>query len=104
MKNFSDTFNTYSMNGVRFSIMNKDIIYPDDKSLEFYASILIPEDIPWTILSYKLYGTIDYWWLLAGINRHKTGNTTSSIFYAPSGMTCYYIKKQYLNNFFTNAE
>lgn len=84
--------------------MNKDIIYPNDKTLEFYDSLLIPEDIPWTILSYKIYGTISYWWLLAGINRHSFKNQSSSVFYAPAGMTCYFIKKTYLRDFFTNAE
>jgi hypothetical protein len=26
------------------------------------------EDMAWTIVSYKLYGTIDYWWVLSALN------------------------------------
>lgn len=101
MVNFQDIFNAYTINGTKFYLMNKDIVYPDDKNLDIYGSVLIPDDTPWTVLSYKIYGTINFWWLLAGINRHQFKKNESSVFYAPAGMNCYYIKKSYINNFFT---
>lgn len=101
MINYHEIFNNYSINGVTFSMMNKDIVYPDDKTLEIYDKVLIAEDIAWTILSYKIYGTIKYWWVLAGINRHQFKDKESSVFYAPAGSTCYFIKKKEIDNLFS---
>jgi hypothetical protein len=28
----------------------------------------VEEDTAWTIVSYKLYGSIDYWWVVSALN------------------------------------
>lgn len=79
MKNYSNIFNGYyTEEGVPFYFLNKSVVFPRDKSLDFYANFYVDDDTPWTILSYKLYGTIEYWWVLASLNQ-------SMIFYAERG-------------------
>ena len=75
--------------GIPFLLLNKRVEFPSDKTLDIYSSILVDNNTPWTILSYKLYGTIDYWWILCSLN-------SSSIFYAKEGDYIYYIKPDYI--------
>ena len=44
-----------------YNLLNK-IIFPDDISDEIVDTIVLQNDIPWTTLSYQLYGTINLWW------------------------------------------
>jgi hypothetical protein len=79
MKDYSYIFNGYyTEEGIPYYLLNKSVIFPHDKSLSFYARYYVDEDIAWTILSYQLYGTIDYWWVLSSLNK-------SMIFYAERG-------------------
>lgn len=79
MKDYSYIFNGYyTEEGTPFYLLNKRVVFPNDKSLNFYAKYYVDDDIPWTVLSYNLYGTIDYWWVLSSLNR-------SMIFYAERG-------------------
>ena len=88
---YTEIFRKYkTKEGQLFYLLNKRIDFPTDKSLEIYDSLEAPSDIPWTILSYQLYDTIDYWWVLTSINK-------SSIFYAKTGDTIYYIKPDYID-------
>jgi hypothetical protein len=84
---------------IPFFLLNKRVEFPSDKTLDIYNSTLISSNIPWTILSYKLYGSIDYWWILCSLN-------SSSIFYAKEGEYVYYIKPEYMdliiNSIFNN--
>lgn len=90
MENYTDIFKTYNTSeGIPFYLLNKRIEFPDDRGLFIYNSILMDTDIPWTLLSYRLYGDIKYWWLLCSLNK-------SSIFYAKEGSTIFYIKPEYL--------
>jgi hypothetical protein len=84
---------------IPFFLLNKRVEFPSDKTLDIYNSTLISSNIPWTVLSYKLYGSIDYWWILCSLN-------SSSIFYAKEGEYVYYIKPEYMdliiNSIFNN--
>lgn len=93
MVNYKDIFNSYSYGDYNFLFLNRSVTFPDDRSLDIYARAYIAEDTPWTVLSYKLYGTIDYWWVLAGLNR---GNP----FHAEQGTQCDYIRKENLQDIF----
>jgi hypothetical protein len=93
---YDKIFNQYlSKEGIPFYLLNKRIIFPEDKTLDIYGSLYLASDTPWTNLSYQLYDTIDYWWILCSIN-------TSSIFYAKEGDVIHYIKPEYLNFIFSN--
>lgn len=70
-------FNIYrTTQGIPFYNLSKSITFPQDQSLQIYKYFYSDEDIPWTILSYKIYGTIDYWWILSALNKDYP-------FYAP---------------------
>jgi hypothetical protein len=79
MKDYSYIFNGYyTEEGIPFYLLNKRVVFPNDLSLSFYAKYYVADDTPWTVLSYNLYGTIDYWWVLSALNK-------SMIFYAERG-------------------
>ena len=78
---------------IPFFLLNKRVEFPSDKTLEIYDSMLISSNVAWTILSYRLYGTIDYWWILCSLN-------SSSIFYAKEGDYVYFIKPEYMEFIF----
>jgi hypothetical protein len=87
---YSKIFRVYNTKeNIPFLLLNKRVEFPSDRSLDIYKSTLINSNIPWTVLSYKLYGTIDYWWILCSLN-------PSSIFYAKEGEYIYYIKPEYI--------
>lgn len=87
---YSSIFNIYeTTENIPFLLLNRSVIFPEDTTLELYDSTYITSDTPWTILSYKIYNKIEYWWILCSINK-------SSIFYAEEGSTIYFIKPQYL--------
>lgn len=76
MKSYSSIFNLYqTKEGQDFLMLNRKIEFPSDMTLYIYDTKVINDNIAWTILSYQLYETIDYWWILAKLN-------SSSIFYA----------------------
>lgn len=89
--NYSQIFRQYSTKeNLPFLLLNKRVEFPSDKTLYIYDIKLVDSDTPWTILSYILYGTIEYWWILCSLNQ-------SSIFYAKEGTYIYYIKPDYID-------
>lgn len=76
---FTNIFNRYQTSeGIPFFNISKNISFPEDESLEIYNKYFVTEDTPWTVLSYKIYKTIDYWWVLSSLNKDFK-------FYAPEG-------------------
>jgi hypothetical protein len=94
--NYSDIFRRYNTKEeIPFFLLNKRVEFPTDRSLYIYGTELVGTNTPWTILSYKIYGTIEYWWVLSALN-------PSSIFYAKEGEYVYYIKPEYINIIITS--
>ena len=79
----------YSSEGVPFYFLTKSVSFPEDDNLDIYLYTYNSEDIPWTVLSYNLYETIEYWWVLSTLNK-------TNKFYAPANTTIKYIDKTYL--------
>lgn len=72
-----EIFNSYiTTQGIPFYNLSKSITFPQDQSLDIYMYFYNAEDTPWTILSYKLYGSINFWWVLSALNKNFP-------FYAP---------------------
>lgn len=89
MNNLSQIFNSYeTTEGVPFKLISKSVSFPIDNS-DVYSYMFVSENIPWTILSYQLYNTIDYWWVLSNLN-------IDSPFYAKKEMNVKYINKNIL--------
>lgn len=90
MNSYKDIFREYrTSEGIPFKMFNRRIVFPDDKNLNIYASKSITADTPWTILSYQIYGTIDYWWILCALNEYN-------IYYAREGSVVKYVKSNYI--------
>lgn len=87
----------YTLEGQSFNMINRSVHFPDDKTLKIYDKMFIASNVPWTILSWQLYGTIDHWWVLSSLNK-------SDIFYAPEGLEILIIKPQYIDNILDKIE
>lgn len=72
---YSNIFNIYQTKDkvVFFNILKK-IQLPDDKTTELYKTFIVPYKMPWTSLSYMVYGDIKYYWLLLLANSDKKLN------------------------------
>lgn len=100
MLKYNEIFNTYSLDGCAFKLLDRSVTFPDNRNLDIYSSIYVAEDTPWTILSYRVYGTIEYWWVLSSLNRGtgKPGEERSFVFHAPAGTQCHFVKKEKLKD------
>lgn len=93
---YTSLFNEYyTREGIPFTLKNRIIAFPEESNNSLYGIMYIAEDIAWTILSYQIYGTIDYWWLLCNLN-------SSYVFYAESGSEIKYILPDYLDDVINN--
>jgi hypothetical protein len=81
----SDNFYYY------YNILKK-VIIPETIDKSLLGSFDLNRDLPWTTLSYKLYGTQFLWWLIFLINKPE------NIFYAKAGIEVKYILPQYVEN------
>ena len=81
----------YTTEGIPFTLKNRSIAFPEDANNPIYGIKYIAENTPWTILSYTLYGVVDYWWILCSLNQ-------SQIFYAEEGSEIRYILPEYLDD------
>ena len=89
---YSSLFNTYfTSEGIPFTLKNRSIAFPEDITNPIYGIKYIAENTPWTILSYNIYGVIDYWWVLCSLNQ-------SQIFYAEEGSEVRYILPEYIQD------
>lgn len=89
---YNNIFNLYfSSEGIPFTLKNRSIAFPEDETNPIYERRYVTIDTPWTVLSYTLYGTIEYWWVLAAINK-------SQIFYANEGSEILTISKNYIDD------
>lgn len=87
---YTKIFNEYTTSqGIPFLMLSKRVTFPSDNSLDIYQYLYSDEDIAWTIVSYKIYGSIDYWWVLSALNSHMK-------FYAKKGSVVKIIKPTHL--------
>lgn len=80
---------------MQFYNISKSVKFPDDQSLDIYDTMYIDQNIPWTVLSWKIYNTIDYWWVLNNINLNN------GKFYAEKQSTIKFIKPQVIDDILT---
>jgi hypothetical protein len=70
-----------------YNLLNK-VIFPDNLDSSLFSEAVVTTDTPWTTLSFKLYGTINLWWVLYLVNKPKY------IFLAKGGTIVKYIRPQ----------
>jgi hypothetical protein len=74
-----------------YNLLNK-VSFPEELSGDVYDEISLNHDMPWTTLSYRIYGTIDLWWLIVLINK------PDYIFMAKGGIDYRFIKPKYVES------
>lgn len=89
---YNHLFNLYfTSEGIPFTLKNRSIGFPEDRTNPIYEKRYVSINTPWTVLSHNLYKTIDYWWVLAALNK-------SQIFYAEEGTEIYIIPEKYIES------
>lgn len=73
-----------------YNLLNK-VYLPEELDSEVYSEITLDRKMSWTHLSYKLYGSINLWWLLVLVNKPEY------IFMADASITYKYIKPGVVN-------
>lgn len=91
MAEYQSIFKEYiSSENLPFKMLNRRVIFPEDKNSPIYSFKNITTDTPWTVLSYQIYGSINYWWILCALNEDN------NIYYAKDGSIVTYIKAEYI--------
>lgn len=78
-----------------YNILNR-VTIPDSIDQTLLGTISLNKKLPWTTLSYQLYGTISLWWLIFLLNKPK------NIFYAESGSQYKYFLPVYVDSIISN--
>lgn len=81
-----------------FYNINNKIILPTKIDGGYIGNIVLDRTIPWTTLSYQIYGNIYLWYILYMMN--NTGNTPT--FVATIGLPIVFIKPEFITNVTNN--
>ena len=68
---YENLFNVYqnSADQYYYNILAK-VNFPDTMDESYFDTYVVPNDnTPYTLISYKLYGTILLWWLVCSVNK-----------------------------------
>lgn len=85
-------FNRYeTAEGQPFYMIDRAVGFPTNPACGIYERKWVGEATAWTILSYKIYGTVEHWYTLAAINRAVHGSEYRGVLYAPPQSYVYYI-------------
>lgn len=96
MSDYKNIFKNYqTTEGIPFLMLNRRIVFPEDKTLNIYGRKYITSDTAWTVLSYQIYGTIKYWWILTALNEYN-------MYYCKEGATIIYVKPEYISIILNN--
>lgn len=71
--NLERIFDVYKQQGAKHFYYNlfNTIKFPDDMITGGFDTYYTKSEEPWTVISYKHFGRIDLWWLIACINKIK---------------------------------
>ena len=67
---YENLFNVYLKDGhYEYNILSK-VNIPDNLDVSYYTTYIVPNNsMPYTLLSYKIYGTTLLWWLICATNK-----------------------------------
>jgi hypothetical protein len=78
-----------------FYNINNKIILPTNVDEVYLQTLELDRTLPWTILSYNIYGTIYLWYILYILNK---SNNNKPDFHARAGSTIAYIKPEFISS------
>lgn len=90
---YENIFNVYKNDKDKYyyNILSK-INFPTDINEDYYGVYTVPNDfVPYTFISYKLYGTTLLWWLICSVN-----NIQNPVFFPVAGTQLKYLTPQYV--------
>ena len=68
--------------------------FPTDIEQAYYDTFVVTnENMPYTLISYKIYGTILLWWLVCSVN-----NIQNPVFCPPAGTRLKYLTPAYVRS------
>lgn len=89
---FENVLNLYSVDGYPHYNIGKSVKFDlKNTSSEYLEFFYVDRDMPWTTLSFKLYGTQHLWWVIVLVNG------LNPIFNPERGTTIAAIKPQYIS-------
>ena len=91
-ENIFKTYQTQDSNKYQFYNIIKNIYVPSDISNDAFFTTTYQGNIPFTTLSYQIYGTTYLWWLICIVNNIKNPFDPAN-----SGKTLKIIKPNYIN-------
>ena len=77
---------------IYYNILNS-VYIPTPLAPGSYYTITLSKSLPWTVISYDEYKTVNLWWLIILAN-----NITNPVLYPAPGSTLNIIKPQYIPN------
>jgi len=89
---YENIFNMNSYNKYLFYNIIKKINFPDDLIEDLYFERYTSASLPWTTLSYEVYGDQNLWWVICGINNIQNPTINPVI-----GKIYKFIKPSYIN-------
>jgi hypothetical protein len=66
---YENIFHVYEENGFYFYNLLSKVNFPADLDPSTYEEYLSVTHDTWHYISYKLYGTIELWWLVCAVNQ-----------------------------------
>ena len=90
---YENIFNVYQNDSSDYfyNILSK-VNFPNNIDSTYYDVYTVPHgNMPYTLISYKLYGTILLWWLVCSVNKVQ-----NPIFYPAAGTQLKYLTPQYV--------
>ena len=89
---YENIFNVYQngSNQYFYNLLRK-INFPDNMDETYYTTYIVSSDyLPYTYISYKVYGTIYLWWLICAFN-----HITNPVQFPPANTTLKILKPEY---------
>lgn len=89
---YENIFKLYeNENNQLFYNLKKSITFPDNIDDRYIDVFSLDRNVPWTIISYNIYGTIFLWWCITELNK-----ISNPVIMPKSGTVIKYIKPEYI--------
>ena len=89
---YENIFKLYQNENKQFFYnLKKSITFPDDIDERYIDLFSLDRNVPWTVISYNIYGTIFLWWSITELNK-----ISNPVILPKSGTVLKYIKPQYI--------
>jgi hypothetical protein len=79
--------------------LNKSVSFPAEIDEKFLSYFSLDREVPWTIISYNIYGTIFLWWTITELNR-----ISNPVILPPTGTVIKYIKPGYIDEILSQIQ